>query len=72
MNEDQEHVESRNQVETHSLPGTDQVARRPDPCEKDDQESRPGVATQDQLEEHSLPCTNRAGAEPSPGKEPTE
>ena len=64
--------DTQDQLEQHSLPGTNQAGKGP---EKNDQESRPGGGAehqdqhgdlgdkQDQLEEHSLPGTNQAGKE---------
>ena len=55
------------QLEEHSLPGTNQAGKGPGSSEDNDQENRPGgeAAHQDQLEEqleeHSLPGTNQAG-----------
>ena len=60
--EDEDHGED--QLEKHSLPGTNQAGKGPDSCEKDDHENRPGGwlgPQQDQLEKHSLPGTNQAG-----------
>jgi hypothetical protein len=54
----------QDQLEEHSLPGTNQAGKGPSSCEKNDQANRPGgggAQHQDQLEEHSLPGTNRAG-----------
>jgi hypothetical protein len=53
------------QLEEHSLPGTNQAGKEASSCEEKDREKRPGRAPQhqDQLEEHSLPGTNQAGKE---------
>jgi hypothetical protein len=53
------------QLEEHSLPGTNQAGKEASSCEENDREKRPGRAPQhqDQLEEHSLPGTNQAGKE---------
>ena len=55
------------QLEEHSLPGTNQAGKEASSCEEKDQKKRPGRAPQhqDQLEEHSLPGTNQAGKGPS-------
>jgi hypothetical protein len=52
------------QLEKHSLPGTNQAGKGPGSCE--DHATEDGSADlqggrQDQLEEHSLPGTNQAG-----------
>ena len=55
---------TQDQLEKHSLPGTDQAGKRAGSCEKNDEEDkrRAGRAQdQDQLDEHSLPGTNQAG-----------
>ena len=54
----------QDQLEEHSLPGTNQAGEDIASCEKTDQENSPGSGGQhhqDQLEEHSLPGTNQAG-----------
>jgi hypothetical protein len=54
----------RDQLDEHSLPGTNQAGKGPGSCEQNDQEKRRGGAGaehQDQVEEHSLPGTNQAG-----------
>ena len=64
--ENEDHGED--QLEKHSLPGTDQAGKGPDSCEKDDHEKKPGGGAgpqQDQLEKHSLPGTNQAGKGPA-------
>ena len=62
----------QDQLEDHSLPGTNQAGKGPGSPEKNDEENRPcgGEAEdQDQLEDHSLPGTNQAGKGPgSPEK----
>ena len=62
--ENEDHGAKQEQIEEHSLPGTNQAGKGPSSCE-DDQENRPGGGAQhqDQLEEHSLPGTNQAGKE---------
>jgi hypothetical protein len=65
--ENEDHDGKQEQLEEHSLPGTNQARKGPSSCEKNDQENRPGgvgAQHQDQLEEHSLPGTNQAGKEP--------
>jgi hypothetical protein len=57
----------QDQLEEHSLPGTNQAGKGPDASEENDQENRPGrggAPRQKQLEEHSLPGTNQAGKGP--------
>jgi hypothetical protein len=57
--------------EKHSLPGTNQAGKGPEPCEKDRGETGPAdqVPPQpDQLEKHSLPGTHQAGKGPDAGK----
>jgi hypothetical protein len=57
----------KNQLEAHSLPGTNQAGKGPGLREKHDQENGPGGAEpqrQEQLEKHSLPGTNQAGKGP--------
>jgi hypothetical protein len=54
----------QNQVQQHSLPGTNQAGKGPDSSKKGDHEHRPGAeigSASDQLEKHSLPGTNQAG-----------
>jgi hypothetical protein len=55
------------QLEEHSLPGTNQAGKDIVPCEENDQEKMSGGAESpedEQLEEHSLPGTNQAGEGP--------
>ncbi|HVH26723.1 MAG TPA: hypothetical protein VM818_08190 [Vicinamibacterales bacterium] len=61
--ENEEHGGKKDQLEEHSLPGTNQAGKEPSSCEKTDLENRPGGGSedQDQLEDHSLPGTNQAG-----------
>ena len=62
--ENEDHGGKQDQLEEHSLPGTNQAGKGPSSCEKNDEENRPGgggAQHQDQLEEHSLPGTNQAG-----------
>lgn len=56
----------KGQLETHSLPGTNQAGKGPGSREECDQEDLPGGAEstrQERLEKHSLPGTNQAGKE---------
>ena len=66
--EDKNHGSKQDQLNEHSLPGTNQAGTGPGSCEKNDQENRPGgggAEHQDQLEKHSLPGTNQAGKGPT-------
>ena len=61
----------QDQLEEHSLPGTNQAGKGPSSSVETDQEHRPGNGGhehQDQLEEHSLPGTNQAGKSRAPEK----
>ena len=61
------HRGTKDQLEAHSLPGTNQAGKGPGSREKHDHEDRPGGAEpqeQKQLEKHSLPGTNQAGKGP--------
>ena len=62
------------QLEEHSLPGTNQAGKEAASCEEKDDKKRSGSATehQEQLEEHSLPGTNQAGKEASSCEESDE
>lgn len=53
----------QDQLEEHSLPGTNQAGTSTSSPVRDDQENPPSeeVQRQEQLEEHSLPGTNQAG-----------
>ena len=69
--ENADHRGKQDQLEEHSLPGTNQAGKGASSCEKNDQENRPGsdwAQHQDQLEEHSLPGTNQAGKGPTRGE----
>ena len=57
-------------LEKHSLPGTNQAGKGPDPGEGADPEHRPdrGRRHDDALEKHSLPGTNQAGKGPGSGE----
>jgi len=66
--EHDDHGGSPDQLEEHSLPGTNQAGKGPDACDTNDQAGRPttgGAQQEDQLEEHSLPGTDQAGKGPS-------
>ncbi len=54
------------QLEEHSLPGTNQAGKGPEPRQDADPENRPKAdrPNDDALEEHSLPGTNQAGKGP--------
>jgi hypothetical protein len=56
----------RDQLDEHSLPGTNQDGTGPGSCEKNGREHTPGgmPPPPDQLDEHSLPGTNQAGKGP--------
>ncbi len=64
--EDKDRGGKRDQLDEHSLPGTNQAGKGPGSCEENDQENGPGGGTPDpdQLDEHSLPGTNQAGEGP--------
>ena len=65
--ENEDKSNGQDQIEKHSLPGTNQAGKGSDSCENDDNESGPGDLVgpqQDQLEKHSLPGTNQAGKGP--------
>lgn len=60
----EDHGGKQDQLEKHSLPGTNQAGKGPSSCEKNDQGNRPGDGGKqhlDELEEHNLPGTNQAG-----------
>jgi len=62
--EHQAQRKEQDQLEKHSLPGTNQAGEGSDACENEDHEGKPGGLDgprQDQLEKHSLPGTNQAG-----------
>ena len=63
----EDHGGKQDQLEKHSLPGTNQAGKGSGPGETHDQENRPGdgeAQQQDRLEKHSLPGTNQAGKGP--------
>jgi hypothetical protein len=49
------------ELEKHSLPGTNQAGDGPEPCEHENKPAEQAAPQQDQLEKHSLPGTNQAG-----------
>ena len=62
--DDNDNGGKQDQLNEHSLPGTNQAGKEPGSGEKNDQEDRPGgggAQHQDQLEKHSLPGTHQAG-----------
>jgi hypothetical protein len=66
--EDKDRGGKQDQLNKHSLPGTNQAGKEPGSCEGNDQENRPGgggAQHQNQLEKHSLPGTNQAGKGPT-------
>ena len=65
--EHEDHGHKQDELEEHSLPGTNQAGKGPGSCKESDQENRPrgeGAQHENQLEEHSLPGTNQAGKGP--------
>ena len=63
----------QDQIEEHSLPGTNQAGKGPGSREDGDQESRPSEGPEEeQIEEHSLPGTNQAGKGPAAPKRTDE
>lgn len=69
---DNGHSGKQDQLEEHSLPGTNQAGKGPDAWEKGDHRNGQGGSTsqhQTHLEEHSLPGTNQAGKGPASDKE---
>jgi len=67
----EDHTREQDQLEEHSLPGTNQAGEGPRSSETTDQENRPGRTPehQEHVEEHSLPGTNQAGKGPIPSEE---
>jgi hypothetical protein len=66
--ENEDEGNNQDQLEKHSLPGTNQAGKKSDSCGNDDHESKAGGSVgpqQDQLEKHSLPGTNQAGKGPA-------
>jgi len=70
--ENKERRSEQDQLEAHSIPGTNQAGKGPEPCEEADPKNRPDHERQrqhdDGLEEHSLPGTNQAGKGPNCGE----
>jgi hypothetical protein len=65
---DKDHGGKRDQLNEHSLPGTNQAGKGPGSCEENDPENKPGgggAQHQDQPEKHSLPGSNQAGEGPT-------
>ena len=63
----EDHGDKQDQLEEHSLPGTNQGGKGRS-CEENNQDDRPGgkgAHHQDQLEAHSLPGTDQAGKGPN-------
>ena len=61
------HGGKQEQIEEHSLPGTNQAGKEIASRDENDQKNRPGSGesqSEEQLEEHSLPGTNQAGEGP--------
>jgi hypothetical protein len=66
--DNKDHGGKQDQLEEHSLPGTNQAGKGSSSYGKTDPKNRPGghgTEKQDQLEEHSLPGTNQAGKGPA-------
>jgi hypothetical protein len=62
--EGQDRGAKQDQLNEHSLPGTNQAGKEIGPGKEDGQDNRPGgevAQDQDELEKHSLPGTNQAG-----------
>jgi hypothetical protein len=67
--ENDDHGGNEDQLEKHSLPGTNQAGKGPSSPERNHESRRPpGAQPQEQLDEHSLPGTNQAGTGPSPSE----
>jgi hypothetical protein len=66
--EDKDRGGKQDQLNEHSLPGTNQAGKEADSCEQNDQQNGPrngGAQHQDRLEKHSLPGTDQAGEGPT-------
>jgi hypothetical protein len=73
--EKEDNAGKQDQLEKHSLPGTNQASKGPGSCENNEEENRPGEAETEQrerVEKHSLPGTNQAGRGPSTTKRETK
>ena len=64
--ENEDRRREQDQLEEHSLPGTNQAGKGSDQCGEAAPENRPGRGQRHDgaLEEHSLPGTNQAGKGP--------
>jgi len=60
--EDKDRGDERDQLEEHSLPGTNQAGKGPASSEKSGMKNRSGRGAS---EKHSLPGTNQAGKGPA-------
>ena len=69
----EDHGGEQEQLEEHSLPGTNQAGKGPGSSETTNRENSPSSEGHDkeQLEEHSLPGTNQAGKGPGAMKRET-
>ena len=68
---EKDHGGEQDQLEEHSLPGTNQAGKGSESGEKADPGTRPrgvGAQRQTHLEKHSLPGTNQAGKGPGSDK----
>jgi hypothetical protein len=73
--EKEDHAGKQEQLEKHSLPGTNQASKGPGSCEENKQANRRGESEterQERVKKHSLPGTNQAGRGPSSTKRETE
>ena len=61
--EDKDHGDKQDQLDEHSLPGTNQAGKGPGSSEKKDQENGQENDPEND-DEHSLPGTNQAGKGP--------
>ena len=66
--ENKERRSEHDQPEAHSLPGTNQAGKGPEPCEEAGPEHKRRRQHDEGLEEHSLPGTNQAGKGPDCGE----
>ena len=67
MTQDEDIRNKQNELEKHSLPGTNQAGKGPSggPADHEHTDARTGQE-KDYLEKHSLPGTNQAGKGPKP------
>ena len=66
----EDHGDKQDQLEKHSLPGTNQAGKGPGRSESEHEPTKSparGAQEQDRLEKHSLPGTNQAGKGASDG-----